>query len=42
VVTGPARRVVVWSMSERGLSEGRALAVVVMSASALPGELAFS
>jgi putative transposase len=35
VVTAPARRVLVRSMTERGLSERRALAVVGMSASAL-------
>jgi putative transposase len=34
-VTAPARRVLVRSMTERGLSERRALAVVGMSASAL-------
>jgi putative transposase len=35
VVTAPARRVLVRSMTERGLSERRALAVLGMSASAL-------
>ena len=35
MVTAPARRVVVRSMTERGLSERRALAVMGMSASAL-------
>ena len=35
MVTAPARRVLVRSMTERGLSERRALAVVGMSASAL-------
>ena len=35
MVTAPARRVLVRSMTERGLSERRALAVVSMSASAL-------
>ena len=34
-MTAPARRVLVRSMTERGLSERRALAVVGMSASAL-------
>jgi hypothetical protein len=34
-VTAPARRVLVRSMTERGLSDRRALAVVGMSASAL-------
>jgi len=35
VVTAPARRVLVRSMTERGLSERRALLVIGMSASAL-------
>jgi putative transposase len=35
VVTAPARREVVRSMTKRGLSERRALAVMKMSASAL-------
>ena len=35
MVTAPARRVLVRSMTERGLSERRALAIVGMSASAL-------
>ena len=35
MVTAPARRVLVRSLAERGLSERRALAVVGMSASAL-------
>ena len=35
VVTAPARRTLVRSMTERGLSERRALAVVSMSASSL-------
>jgi putative transposase len=35
VVTAPARRELVRSMVERGLSERRALAIAAMSASAL-------